>query len=193
MSERRRDDPCRWFAAPLVGLALALAVFAASATSAAPASAAPTCRDLAYGSATHHDGMNELARQARLPDAQWSRQHESIVAGLCGGKPRDVDAIVAAGTVAAEQAERIAAVLGIAYTAPPASAGQQKYAGARAKLVEMGACSACADNIAQHYAHRPSSRCARLAKAALDGDAQAADQVVKFPGFCRWRYGAVRR
>jgi hypothetical protein len=154
--------------------------------------AAVSCQDLVYGSATYGDKMGELAVQARLPDASWSRYHESIVAGLCGAKPKDVADIVDSGSVPAAEAERIAAVLGKTYRRRQPSDIQKKYASSKTEFIEMGACSACADHMAQYYSKKPSSRCARLAQQALDGDSQAIAELVDYPTYCRWAYGDRR-
>jgi len=41
------------------------------------------------------------------------------------------------------------------------------------KFLQMGLCSACADNVAQYYLKQPNSRCAKLARSALDGNPDA--------------------
>jgi hypothetical protein len=56
------------------------------------------------------------------------------------------------------------------------------------KILEMGLCNACADNVAQWYVQQPASRCAQLAKRALAGDAGAVNSLRAFPDYCQWRY-----
>ena len=41
------------------------------------------------------------------------------------------------------------------------------------KLLAMGLCSACADNVAQYYPKQPNSQCAKLARSALEGNPEA--------------------
>ena len=52
------------------------------------------------------------------------------------------------------------------------------------KLVGMGLCSACAANAAQHYVHRPRSKCGRLVKAALEGSSAALKRLKRDRGYC---------
>jgi hypothetical protein len=54
------------------------------------------------------------------------------------------------------------------------------------KFLEMGLCSACADNVARYYVEKPSSQCARLAKKALEGNHEAEEALRSFPGYCTW-------
>ena len=56
------------------------------------------------------------------------------------------------------------------------------------KFLEMGLCSACADNVAQFYINEPSSECAKLAKEALEGNPEAASKLQEFPDYCTWQY-----
>jgi hypothetical protein len=56
------------------------------------------------------------------------------------------------------------------------------------KLLEMGLCSACADNVAEWYVSRPNSPCAQLTLKALEGDPAAANTLRSFPSFCQWKY-----
>jgi hypothetical protein len=170
------------FAVAVVGWVLPISTFAAVG-----------CQDLVYGSATYGEKMGELAVQAKLPNSAWSRYHESIVAGLCGAKPKDVDDLVDGGSVPAGEAERIAAVLGKTYRRKQPSDIRKKYASSKTEFIEMGACSACADHMAQYYSKKPSSRCAKLAKRALDGDSLAIEELVGYPTYCRWAYRDERR
>jgi hypothetical protein len=56
------------------------------------------------------------------------------------------------------------------------------------ELLEMGLCSACADNAAQYYLKQPNSRCAKLARSALEGNPEAAQALREFPSYCTWHY-----
>jgi hypothetical protein len=55
------------------------------------------------------------------------------------------------------------------------------------KFLELGLCSACADNVTRFYIEKPSSPCARLAKQALEGNAESADRLRGFPDYCNWK------
>jgi hypothetical protein len=55
------------------------------------------------------------------------------------------------------------------------------------KFLEMGLCSACAGNVAMFYVKKPDSRCAQLAKLALEGNPIATDTLRGFPPYCTWR------
>lgn len=158
----------------------------------APALAAPSCAELAYGTPAYQSKMDELAELAKLPGGSWNRYHEALVAGLCSGKPHDVDQLVDSGSVPAVEAVRIAAFLGIPYRPKPRSNIGEKYAASKTELIRMGVCAACADQIALYYTRRPSSSCAKLAKRALDGDTRAIDELVDFPDYCRWAYPGAR-
>jgi hypothetical protein len=54
------------------------------------------------------------------------------------------------------------------------------------KFLEMGLCSACADNVAMFYVKKPTSPCGRLAKQALEGNPVATDKLRSFPDYCKW-------
>lgn len=56
------------------------------------------------------------------------------------------------------------------------------------KLLEMGLCSACADNVAQYYLKRPHSQCAELTKTALEGNPEALKTLQGDPAYCTWNY-----
>ena len=56
------------------------------------------------------------------------------------------------------------------------------------KLLEIGLCSACADNVAQYYINKPTSPCAQLAKQALEGNPDAVDKLRNDPSNCKWNY-----
>jgi hypothetical protein len=170
------------------GWALVFAAAVAALASPPPAHAAIRCADVVYGSAAYQKKMDELAVRAQLPDASWNRSHERIVAGLCGGKAAEVDEIVDAGSVTAAEAQRIAAALGKRYRPKPVSDTGRSYASAKAELITMGLCNACADNIAQYYTRKPESPCARLAQRAFDGDSRAIDELNTFPDDCVWAY-----
>jgi len=165
-----------------------VAALVIAAASAASALAAPTCEELAPDSPRYQAKMDELAERAKLSDNAWNRYHESLVSALCTGKRARADKLVDQGFVTVAESERIAAVLDRAYTPKRRSEAGNRYGAAKGRFVEMGACSACADNIAQFYARKPASRCGKLARRALGGDAVAREKLAAFPDWCRWTY-----
>lgn len=56
------------------------------------------------------------------------------------------------------------------------------------RFLQMGLCSACADNVAQFYVSRPQSQCSILARRALEGDPVATKQLQEAPPYCTWHY-----
>ncbi len=154
--------------------------------------AAVVCADLTYDRADYAQKMDELAERAALPGASWNRYHETIVAGLCRGPRTDVNELVRGGSIPVDEVERMAAVLGTTYQPVRRSRVDRAHADTRRELIELGVCAACSDNIARYVTRKPSSRCAALAKRALDGDSRAIDELGGFPDFCRWAYGVHR-
>jgi hypothetical protein len=63
-----------------------------------------------------------------------------------------------------------------------------KYDDLDNKLLEMGLCSARADNVAQYYIKQPNSQCATLARAALEGNPEALLKLQDMPTYCTWHY-----
>ncbi len=147
-----------------------------------------SCRDLKYGTPRYQDKMDELAKRARLPDNYWSRYHESVVSALCSGDTKTVDSLIDNGFVKANEAQGIAKVLGKTYRAKQRSETGKSYGYSKEKFLEMGACNACADNIAQYYTKKPNSPCGKLAKQALEGNPDAIKKLVDFPEYCQWKY-----
>ena len=167
------------------------AVFATIILSLVVANSAPTqisCSDVKYGNQNYHEQMDELAKQAGLPDNYWSRYHESIVSDLCSGNTRDIDKIIDSGFVKPEEVQGIAKVLGKTYIPKQRSEAEKIYGYSREKFLEMGVCGACADNIAQYYTKNPDSPCGKLAKQALEGNHSAISELVAFPDYCKWEY-----
>lgn len=152
------------------------------------ASAQMSCADLKYEAPNYHEKMDELAKRATLPDNYWSRYHESVVSDLCSGNIADIDKMVDIGLVKSIEVQNIAKVLGKTYEAKLRSEVGKSYGYSRDRFVEMGACWACADNIAQYYTKKPNSPCGRLAKKALEGDPEAINKLVAFPDYCQWKY-----
>ena len=147
-----------------------------------------TCRDVKYGNPNYQKNMNELAKRAQLPDNYWNRQHESVVTDLCNGNIRDIDKLIDDGFVRPQEVQNIAQVLGKTYKAHQRSEAGKSYRAAKEKFRDMGACEACADNIAQYYTKKPDSPCGELAKQALEGNSDAISKLVSFPDYCKWKY-----
>jgi hypothetical protein len=147
-----------------------------------------SCADLKYGNPNYHEKMDELAKRARLPDNYWSRYHESVVSDLCSGDIKDVDKQVDDGFVKPQEVQSIANVLGKQYKPKGRSETGKSYGYSKEKFLAMGACTACADNIAQYYTKKPDSPCGKLAQKALEGNPDAIKKLVNFPDYCQWKY-----
>ncbi len=147
-----------------------------------------SCVELKYGNPNYRENMDELAKRAGLPDNYWSRYHESVVSALCSGDTKDIDNLIDNGYVKAKEVEGIAKVLGKTYKTKQRSQTGQSYGYSKEKFMEMGACSACADNIAQYYTKKPDSTCGKLAKQALEGNPEAMKKIAGYPDYCVWKY-----
>lgn len=152
------------------------------------ASAQMPCTEFKYGTPKYHEKMDELAKRAGLPNNYWSRYHESIVRALCNDDIKEIDNLVDNGYVKPKEAQDIAKVLGNTYQAKPRSELGKSYGYSKERFLEMGACGACADNIAQYYTKKPNSRCGKLAKHALEGNPEAIKKIAEFPDYCQWKY-----
>lgn len=144
-----------------------------------------SCMDVQYDNPNYTDKMDELAKQARLPDDYWNRYHESVIRSLCRGDVAEVDDLINQGSVKAKEVQSIAKVLGKTYKPKQRSEAGKKFGYAKEKFLKMGACSACADNIANYYVNQPNSSCGKLAKKALEGHSDAIKKLVAFPDYCR--------
>ena len=60
------------------------------------------------------------------------------------------------------------------------------------RLLEIGLCSACADNVAQYYTAEPKSQCAQLARSALEGNPESTRKLQEDPEYCTWHYPSSR-
>lgn len=149
-----------------------------------PVFAGLTCADLKYGSEGYQERMEELAKQARLVDGYYTRYHEDVVRYICSGKQKEVSKLVDAGFVKVSEVEGIKEVIGKSGR----SEVGQSYGYSKKKFSDMGLCSACADNVAQHYTKKPASQCGKLAKRALEGNPQAIEELQTFPSYCQWHY-----
>lgn len=148
------------------------------------ANAGVKCSDVKYGNENYHQKMEELAKLARLPDAYYNRYHEDVVSDLCKGNLKGVNSSIDNGFVKKSEVESIKEVLGI----DNRSDTGKSYGYAKQKFSEMGLCSACADNVAQHYTKKPNSKCGKLAKQALEGNPSAIGNLQSFPTYCKWKY-----
>jgi hypothetical protein len=173
---------------PSGNIAVVFATIMLSLVSANSVFAQISCRDVKYGNQNYHEKMDELAKQAELPDNYWSRYHESVVSDLCSGNIKDIDKLIDSEFVKPEEAQGIAKILGKTYKPKQRFEAGKSYGYSREKLLEMGACSACADNIAQYYTKHPNSPCGKLAKQALEGNHDAISELVAFPDYCKWKY-----
>lgn len=169
-------------------VALILVMIVASLVPADSAFAGLSCRDVHRDNPNYHDNMDTLAERAKLPDSYWNRYHEDVVRALCSGNAKDIDGLVDAGFMKPGEAQTIAKSLGKTYQPKKRSEAGKRYGDSRKNFVEMGACSACADNIAQHYTKKPNSPCGRLAMQALEGNPEAIKKLVAFPDYCQWTY-----
>ena len=71
-------------------------------------------------------------------------------------------------------------------------ADQMRREDVKNRLLNMGLCSACADNVAQYYTAAPKSQCAELARSALEGNPEAARTIQEMPAYCTWHYPAAK-
>lgn len=169
-------------------VAIALAMIVVSFVSVNMVFAQMSCADLKYGKPDYREKMDELAKRAGLTDNYWSRYHESVVSDLCSGDIKGVDKLVDNGFVKPLEAQNIGKVIGKPYNPKQRSETGKSYGYSKEKFLGMGACSACADNIAQYYTRNPDSPCGKLAKQALEGNPAAIKKLVAFPDYCQWKY-----
>lgn len=148
------------------------------------ASASVKCSDVTYGNTSYREKMEELAKLARLADGYYSRYHEGVVSDLCKGDTKGVESLIDSGFVKRSEVEAIKEALGI----DNRSDNGKSYGYSRQKFEDMGLCSACADNVAQHYTKKPNSECGRIAKQALEGNPNAIEKLQTFPVYCEWKY-----
>ena len=172
----------------LIKRILALVTVVVGAGCATSSGAAVTCQDVQPGTARYEAGMDELARQAKLPGGTWNRYDASAVSGLCSGQSKEIDDLTSDGLLDVADVQRLAAVLDKPYTPRPRSPADVRFGDVRERLVRLGACSACADNIARHVVEQPASPCASLARRALGGEAAAVKDLLDDPPYCAWKY-----
>jgi hypothetical protein len=167
---------------------LALIAVVVGAGCATGSSVAITCQDLQPGAPRYEASMDELARLAKLPGGTWDRYDAAAVSNLCSGQAQEIDSLTADGLLDIAAAQRLAAVLNKPYTPRPRSAADVTFGNVRERLVRLGACNACADNIARYVVEQPKSTCAGLARRALAGEADAVKDLVADPPYCTWKY-----
>jgi hypothetical protein len=146
------------------------------------------CSDVKYGNDNYSEKMEELAKIAKFPGNNFSRYHEDAVSALCKGDVETVNGLIDDGYVDAKDIKAISKILGKAYKTKKRSEVGESYGYSKDKFVNMGLCSACADNVAQHYTKKPSSPCGKLAKQALEGNPDAIGALREFPDYCTWKY-----
>lgn len=149
-----------------------------------PVNARLKCDDVKYGNENYHEKMEELARLARLPDNYYSRYHEDVVKDLCTGNMAVIEDWIDNGYVKRSEVEAIKEALGM----DGRSDIGKSYDYSKQRFLDMGLCSACADNVAQYYTRQPDSKCGKLAKQALEGNLDAIDELQSFPDYCTWKY-----
>jgi len=154
------------------------------------ANAEVKCSDVEYGSKNHQEKMEELAKLAGLSDGYYNKYHEGLVSDLCKGNTKNIADLIDNGFVKKSEVEAIMKVLGIneVLAMGDRSEAGKRYGDSRRKFEDMGLCSACADNVAQHYVKKPDSECGKLAKQALDGNSDAIEKLRPFPDYCKWEY-----
>lgn len=152
------------------------------------------CASVSYKNPNYHKSMGALAKKAHLPDNYYTRYHEDLVKALCQGDLESVNSLIDNGDVAADEVTRLKQAL-MDGTVPKAKGSAQKrsddgksYGYSKKKFLDMNLCMACADNVAQWYVQRPTSRCGMLAKHALEGDPEAVKELQAFPSYCAWPY-----
>ena len=142
------------------------------------------CSDVKYGNENYHEKMEELAKLARLPDNYYNRYHEDVVSALCQGNGKGVKSSIDNGFIKKSEVEAIKEVLAL----DGRSDFGKSYGYSKQKFSDIGLCSACADNVAQYYTHKPKSKCGKLAKHALEGNPHAVEELQTFPEYCTWKY-----
>jgi len=120
------------------------------------------------------------------------RYHETLVRDLCNGNFKEVDKLVdgGPGEGPGSSDHRQPSRQNLRTSAKIRS--RQSYAQSKQKFIEMGACSAGADNIAQYYSKNLDSPCGKLAKQAVDGNPEAIKELVAFPDYCKWKTSSNR-
>lgn len=150
------------------------------------------CALVSQGNPKYSDNMDALAKKAHLKGNYWNRYHEDVVGYLCKGDLANVKSEVDNGFVTSADVQGIRQALSDG-VAPPTitttrSAGGRCYGDTRRRLVNMGLCSACADNTAEFYCEKPTSRCGLLTAHALAGDPKAAETLQDDPPYCQVGY-----
>ncbi len=148
------------------------------------AQAALTCADVNHDHPRYHENMDRLAVQARFPGNYWNRNQESAVTAVCRGEEDALEGMIDNGLVRGSVVLAIKEELG----EDERSEAGRSYEYSRKSFSSMGLCSACADNVANHYVETPDSRCGQLARKAIEGQPHAIDTLKTFPDYCVWNY-----
>jgi hypothetical protein len=92
----------------------------------------------------------------------------------------------------AQLSDCVATQLAIERSNPPRPpqpvAPDARYDDLNKRFLELGLCSACADNVTQYYMKQPNSQCATLARSALEGNSSALQTLRDAPPYCTWHY-----
>jgi len=162
-------------------IVILLATLSISATAAAQV----RCADVKYGSPNYHENMETLVQLVGERKG-FNRYHETVVSEICARKTAVVAEFVDKGFISAKQVSDLKRIL------TPSLQGRSEagktYGFVKEKFEIMGLCSACADNVAQHYTKNPSSACGKLAKSSIEGDPEAIQVLLAFPSYCVWKY-----
>jgi hypothetical protein len=117
---------------------------------------------------TYGQKMNYIAKNAQMTKG-WNRNTEAFIYELCSGNKKGADAEIFSGGIQAYEAEKVAKILGIRYSAPERNAQSLLYEMTVRKLSEF-MCSACAGNAAQYFVEHSNTEKGKLIKKAIDGD-----------------------
>jgi hypothetical protein len=149
------------------------------------------CIDVVHGNENYQSNMERLAKLAKLHNGYFNRYHEDVVSCLCKGTIDEINELIDYGYLEKSEVLAIKDVLEIKEVhglLEKRSELGKRYGDFRKKLLDMGLCSACQDNVAQYLIKQPDSTCGKLAKKALAGDSGAIDELVSGPAYCVWTY-----
>jgi len=144
-----------------------------------------SCNDVAYGSENYQENMRKLALMAGIKGGNFNRYHEDLKSAICASRINEIRTSIDRGFITSAEADIFTAQL---VRSQSRSETGKSYGYSKQRFSEMGLCSACADNVAQHYTRTPNSRCGKLAKASLEGNPAAIAELERFPSYCQWHY-----
>jgi hypothetical protein len=159
-------------------------LFAVLASS--PSVAEVQCSDIMVKGENYGEKMEELVSAAGW-EGDFDRYLEDAVYSFCDGDIKAVDSYIDKGYVEPTGFEVIARKLGKSYKAKDRSEKGKKYEYAREKFIYMGLGSGAAEITAEYYSEKPLSSCGKLAKLAIEGNADAIYELLnKYPPkYCR--------